>query len=64
MKVGQAFTIEPIVMMYYEKNFKVWKDNFTVIPANRTPSAQWEHTMIITEKGCDVITIRNGEKIF
>ncbi len=62
MEEGHAFTIEPIVLMHYEKNFELWKDNFTVIPKNRTPSSQWEHTLIITEKGCDIITKREGEK--
>lgn len=63
MKPGNAFTIEPIVLMNREKNYSVWKDNFTVIPAKRSPSAQWEHTIIITEQSCDVITKRSNEII-
>ena len=31
MKVGQVFTIEPIISLYPSRNIKVWKDNFTAI---------------------------------
>ena len=60
---GMAFTIEPIVLMNKPQNYHLWKDNFTLIPIPRTPSAQWEHTMIITETGHEVITKRANENL-
>lgn len=40
----------------------MWGDNFTVISPDN-PSAQWEHTILITETGCEVITKRDDENI-
>ena len=60
---GMAFTIEPIVLMTTPHNYNLWKDNFTLIPIPRIPSAQWEHTLIITENGHEVITKRSNEII-
>jgi methionine aminopeptidase len=52
MKVGQVFTIEPILTLFpLEGNKKVWADNFTAISINN-PNAQFEHTILIVEDGC------------
>lgn len=58
---GLAFTIEPIVLMNKPQNYFLWKDSFTIIPIPKIPSAQWEHTIIITENGHEVITKRSNE---
>lgn len=58
-----AFTIEPIVLLSPPQKYHMWKDNFTLIPIPRIPSAQWEHTLIITETGHEVITKRSNEII-
>lgn len=60
---GMAFTIEPIVLMSSPSKYMMWKDNFTLIPIPRIPSAQWEHTLIMTENGHEVITKRFNEQI-
>jgi methionyl aminopeptidase len=62
MEPGMAFTIEPIVMMYPYKQLYMWEDNWTVI-APYNPSAQWEHIIYITEKGHEILTLREGESI-
>ena len=56
MVPGMAFTIEPIALMQTPTNYYLWKDNFTLIPIPRMPSAQWEHTILITSDGCEILT--------
>ncbi len=60
MVPGMAFTIEPIIMMYPYDELYMWEDNWTVIAENN-PSAQWEHTILITESGYEILTFRKGE---
>jgi methionyl aminopeptidase len=61
MEPGMAFTIEPIVMMYPYKELYMWEDGWSIVcPDN--PSAQWEHTILITEKGHEILTFREGEE--
>lgn len=55
-----SFTIEPIVMLYPYEELILWEDNWTVIAENN-PSAQWEHTLLITDSGCEILTLRKGE---
>ena len=55
-----CFTIEPIIMMNPYEELYLWEDNWTVIAENN-PSAQWEHSIIITEKGHEILTLRKGE---
>lgn len=62
MKAGQVFTIEPIITLYPISSLKVWKDNFTAISENN-PNAQFEHTILILEDGCEVLTRRPSETI-
>eukprot|EP01016_Furgasonia_blochmanni_P027491 TRINITY_DN2897_c0_g3_i4.p1 TRINITY_DN2897_c0_g3~~TRINITY_DN2897_c0_g3_i4.p1 ORF type:complete len:222 (-),score=41.83 TRINITY_DN2897_c0_g3_i4:165-830(-) len=62
MEPGNAFTIEPIFMMFNSEKYHMWDDHFTTISRDN-PSAQWEHTVLITETGCEVITLREGEKL-
>jgi methionyl aminopeptidase len=62
MEPGMAFTIEPIVMMYPYKEMFMWEDSWSVVcPYN--PSAQWEHTILITENGHQILTLRENEDI-
>ncbi len=57
MKPGHAFTIEPMISQgTYE--VKVWPDKWTVVTADGQRSAQFEHTLLITEQGCEVLTAR------
>lgn len=59
---GMTFTIEPIVTMASTDEYlSMGQDQFTIgSPGN--PSAQWEHLMLITETGCEVLTKRTEEK--
>ena len=59
---GMTFTIEPMVNAG-KRHVKLLPDNWTVVTKERSPSAQWEHTMAVTEHGCEVFTLRRGETI-
>jgi methionyl aminopeptidase len=63
MKVGHIFTIEPMINHGHWQD-KTWPDDWTVTTTDGTYSAQFEHTILITETGCDVLTRRkNGTYI-
>jgi methionyl aminopeptidase len=60
MEEGMAFTIEPIILMHPYDQLYMWEDNWTVVCPNN-PSAQWEHTILITKDGYEILTLREGE---
>jgi methionyl aminopeptidase len=60
MKPGMAFTIEPILMLNDNYQYIMWNDQWT-ISAPGVPSAQWEHIILITEEGHEILTLREGE---
>jgi methionyl aminopeptidase len=60
MEPGMAFTIEPIVMMYPYKQLYMWEDKWSIVCPNN-PSAQWEHTILITDNGYEILTLRENE---
>ena len=62
LEVGQCFTIEPMVNAG-KKSCKVLKDEWTVVTKDKKPSAQWEHTLVVTETGCEILTLRPEETI-
>jgi methionyl aminopeptidase len=56
MEVGMTFTIEPMLTLgTYE--WDMWKDNWTVVTKDRKRTAQFEHTMVVTEAGAEVLTL-------
>lgn len=62
LKVGQCFTIEPMINAG-KKACKVLQDDWTVVTKDKKPSAQWEHTLLVTETGCEILTLRPEETI-
>lgn len=59
MEPGMTFTIEPILMMNPNYRLAEWSDGWTVVDMFLGPSAQYEHTVLITESGAEVLTSRN-----
>ena len=59
MKPGNIFTIEPMINEGTWKDTK-WYDNWTVVTEDGKRSAQFEHTLLITEDGVEVLTARNA----
>lgn len=62
LKSGMTFTIEPMINAG-QRHIRIMPDNWTVITKDHKLSAQWEHTLAVTEQGCDVLTLRNDETL-
>lgn len=60
IKPGMTFTIEPMINLG-ARHCKLLKDNWTVITKDGKWSAQFEHTILVTEDGREVLTIRKEE---
>ena len=59
---GMTFTIEPMVNAG-KRQVKLLKDGWTVVTRDRSLSAQWEHTVAVTENGVEVLTLRDGDDL-
>lgn len=57
MKVGEVFTIEPMINAGSHRD-KMWPDGWTAATEDGKRSAQFEHQLVITEDGCEVLTAR------
>ncbi len=56
MKPGMTFTIEPMLTLgTYE--WDMWEDGWTVVTKDRRRSAQFEHTLVVTETGAEILTL-------
>jgi len=60
LEPGMIFTIEPMINVG-KRNVKLLKDGWTVVTKDHSLSAQWEHTILVTETGHDVLTQRPDE---
>jgi methionyl aminopeptidase len=57
---GMAFTIEPMINAG-NREVKLLKDHWTVVTKDHRPSAQWEHTILVTAAGAEILTLREDE---
>ena len=62
LKTGMTFTIEPMINQGTHK-IKIKKDGWTAITRDKKLSAQWEHTILVTDTGYEVLTLREEETI-
>lgn len=62
LKPGMTFTIEPMINLG-SRHCKVLKDDWTVITRDGKWSAQFEHTILVTEEGFEILTLRPEEKL-
>ena len=53
---GMTFTIEPMLNLGTHE-WEMWDDGWTVVTADRRRSAQFEHTILITESGNEILTL-------
>ncbi len=53
---GMTFTIEPMINSG-KRGTRLLNDGWTVVTADRSLSAQWEHTILVTSTGCDILTL-------
>ena len=56
MEAGMTFTIEPMLTLGTHE-WDMWDDNWTVVTKDRTRSAQFEHTIVVTETGAEILTL-------
>ena len=62
MAPGMIFTIEPMVNAG-KKEIRTMKDGWTVKTKDRSLSAQYEHTIVVTDNGCEILTLRKDDTI-
>ena len=60
MKPGHTFTIEPMISEGTWKDV-TWPDSWSASTMDGLRSAQFEHTLLVTETGCDILTLRLEE---
>jgi methionyl aminopeptidase len=60
LKPGMTFTVEPMINAG-ARHTRLMPDGWTVVTKDRSLSAQWEHTIVVTEKGYDVLTRLPGD---
>ena len=56
MQPGMTFTIEPMLTLGTHE-WDMWDDGWTVVTKDRRRTAQFEHTLVVTESGADVLTL-------
>lgn len=60
MEPGMIFTIEPMLNLG-TVDWDVWDDSWTVVTKDRKRSAQFEHTLVVTETGADILTLPDAD---
>jgi methionyl aminopeptidase len=59
LKPGMTFTIEPMINAG-RKDIKELGDGWTIVTRDHSLSAQWEHTILVTDTGYEVLTLSDG----
>lgn len=59
LQAGMIFTIEPMINAG-KRDIKQMPDGWTIVTKDRSLSAQWEHTVLVTETGYEVLTVSDG----
>ena len=60
LRPGMTFTIEPMINAG-KRHVKQLADGWTVVTKDRSLSAQWEHTILVTNTGHEILTLREEE---
>jgi methionyl aminopeptidase len=59
LREGMTFTIEPMITLGTWQH-KMWDDDWTAVTADGRRTAQFEHTLVVTADGCEVLTGGEG----
>ena len=59
MRAGMTFTIEPMITLG-TINYKIWDDDWTAVTSDGKRTAQYEHTILITDGEPEVLTGGEG----
>jgi len=62
LEPGMTFTIEPMINAG-KRYVRQLPDGWTVVTKDRSLSAQWEHTILVTDDGFEVLTLRDGDSM-
>jgi len=62
LRAGMTFTIEPMVNAGM-RHTRLLRDGWTVVTKDHSLSAQWEHTILVTQDGHEVLTCLSGDEI-
>jgi len=57
---GMTFTVEPMINVG-KRHVKLLPDKWTVVTKDHSLSAQWEHTILVTDDGYEILTLREEE---
>ncbi len=60
LEAGMILTIEPMINLG-KRHMKVLADGWTAVTKDRSLSAQWEHTILVTQSGYEILTLRQEE---
>ncbi|MBA6225129.1 type I methionyl aminopeptidase [Colwellia sp. MB02u-18] len=63
MQEGMCFTIEPMINLGRANTLLDKEDKWTVYTLDGKKSAQWEHTLLVTKTGCEILTLRKDDTI-
>jgi methionyl aminopeptidase len=56
LRTGMTFTIEPMLTLG-TIDYEIWPDGWTVVTRDRKWTAQFEHTIVVTEHGAEILTL-------
>jgi methionyl aminopeptidase len=56
LEPGMTFTIEPMITLG-GIDYEIWSDDWTVVTKDRSRTAQWEHTVVVTADGAEILTL-------
>ncbi|HEY6556485.1 MAG TPA: type I methionyl aminopeptidase [Polyangiaceae bacterium] len=62
LKAGMTFTIEPMINLGTYQ-VEILDDDWTAVTADGRLSAQFEHTVLVTDSGCEILTARGGSLV-
>lgn len=60
LEAGMTFTIEPMINLG-KRHVKILPDGWTAVTKDHSLSAQWEHTILVTGTGHEILTLRKEE---
>ena len=63
MQVGMCFTVEPMINAGKSNSIVDKNDGWTVYTTDKKNSAQYEHTIVVTRTGCEILTLREEETL-
>ncbi len=61
LRSGMTFTIEPMINIG-KHHTRLLPDQWTVVTKDHSLSAQWEHTLLVTDDGVEILTLRSEER--